>query len=227
MWRRIFPPIHPDGWRFIAAFAVATLLLWWLARPLGWIGLALTIWCAAFFRDPWRVSPQRAGLVLAPADGTVVTIDEAPPPAELEMGAAPMRRIGIFLSLLDVHINRVPAAGKVVKLAYRDGKFLNASLDKASAENERMAIRLKTADSDIAVVQIAGLVARRIVCNLVEGQEVAAGQRFGLIRFGSRADLYLPLAVAHFAVMGQRMIGGETVIADLFAREAARSGVVH
>src|ERR1700722_11017022 len=208
MWRRIFPPIHPDGWRFIAAFALATLLLWWLARPLGWIGLALTIWCAAFFRDPWRVSPQSGGVVLA-------------------AGAPPMRGIGIFLSLLDVHINRSPAAGKVVKLAYRDGKFLNASLDKASAENERMAIRLKTADNDIAVVQIAGLVARRIVCNLVEGQEVAAGQRFGLIRFGSRADLYLPLAAAHFAVMGQRMIGGETVIADLFAREAARPGVVH
>ena len=227
MWRSVFPPIHPDGWRFIAAFAVATAILFWLVWPLGWIGLALTVWCAAFFRDPWRVSPQRAGLVLAPADGTVVTIDEAPPPAELEMGPAPMKRIGIFLSLLDVHINRSPAAGKVTKLAYRKGKFLNASLDKASAENERMAIRLKTADNDIAVVQIAGLVARRIVCNLIEGQEVAAGQRFGLIRFGSRADLYLPLAAAHFAVKGQRMIGGETVIADLFAREAARPGVVH
>ena len=227
MWRSVFPPIHPDGWRFIAAFAVATAILFWLVWPLGWIGLALTVWCAAFFRDPWRVSPQRAGLVLAPADGTVVTIDEAPPPTELDMGPAPMKRIGIFLSLLDVHINRCPAAGKVTKLAYRKGKFLNASFDKASSENERMAIRLKTADSDIAVVQIAGLVARRIVCNLIEGQEVAAGQRFGLIRFGSRADLYLPLDAAHFAVMGQRMIGGETVIADLFAREAARPGVVH
>jgi phosphatidylserine decarboxylase len=227
MWRRIFPPIHPDGWRFIAGFAVVTLILFWLAWPLGWIGLAFTIWCAAFFRDPWRVSPQRAGLVLAPADGTVVTIDESAPPAELDMGSAPMRRIGIFLSLLDVHINRSPAAGKVTKLAYRQGKFMNASLDKASAENERMAIRLKTADNDIAVVQIAGLVARRIVCNLIEGQEVAAGQRFGLIRFGSRADLYLPLTAAHFAVMGQRMTGGETVIADLFAREAARPGMVH
>lgn len=227
MWRNAFPPIHPDGWRFIAAFAAATAILFWLAGPLGWIGVALTLWCAAFFRDPWRVSPQRAGLVLAPADGTVVTVDEAPPPAELEMGPAPMRRIGIFLSLLDVHINRCPAAGKVTKLAYRKGKFLNASFDKASAENERMAIRLKTADNDIAVVQIAGLIARRIVCNLIEGQEVAAGQRFGLIRFGSRADLYLPLAAAHYAVKGQRMIGGETVIADLFAREAARPGVVH
>jgi len=227
MWRSVFPPIHPDGWRFIAAFAVATAILFWLVWPLGWIGLALTVWCAAFFRDPWRVSPQRAGLVLAPADGTVVTIDEAPPPAELEMGPAPMKRIGIFLSLLDVHINRCPAAGKVTKLAYRKGKFLNASFDKASAENERMAIRLRTADNDIAVVQIAGLVARRIVCNLIEGEEVAAGQRFGLIRFGSRAELYLPLAAAHFAVMGQRMIGGETVIADLFAREPARPGVAH
>jgi phosphatidylserine decarboxylase len=227
MWRRIFPPIHPDGWRFIAGFAAATLILFWLAWPLGWVGVALTIWCAAFFRDPWRVSPQRAGLVLAPADGVVVKIDEAAPPVELEMGTAPMRRIGIFLSLLDVHINRSPAAGKVVKLAYRKGKFLNASLDKASVENERMAIRLKTAESDIAVVQIAGLVARRIVCNLIEGQDVAAGQRFGLIRFGSRADIYLPPAAAHYAVLGQRMTGGETVIADLFAREAARAGLVH
>jgi len=173
------------------------------------------------------VSPQRAGLVLAPADGVVVKIDEAVPPVELEMGSVPMRRIGIFLSLLDVHINRSPATGKVVKLAYRKGKFLNASLDKASVENERMAIRLKTADTDIAVVQIAGLVARRIVCNLIEGQDVAAGQRFGLIRFGSRADIYLPPAAAHYVVLGQRMTGGETVIADLFAREAARTGLVH
>ena len=227
MWRRVFPPIHPDGWRFIAAFAAATLFLFWLAWPLGWIGAALTQWCIAFFRDPWRVSPQRAGLVLSPADGTVVTIDEAVPPEELEMGPAPMRRIGIFLSLLDVHINRTPAAGKVMKLAYRPGRFLNASLDKASEENERMAVRLKTADTDIAFVQIAGLVARRIVCNLIEGQEVAAGQRFGLIRFGSRADIYLPLAAAHFAVLGQRMIAGESVIADLFARETPRQGLVH
>jgi phosphatidylserine decarboxylase len=227
MWRRIFPPIHPDGWRFIAGFAAATLVLFWLAWPLGWAGVALTIWCVAFFRDPWRVSPQRAGLVLAPADGVVVKIDEAVPPVELEMGSVPMRRIGIFLSLLDVHINRSPATGKVVKLAYRKGKFLNASLDKASVENERMAIRLKTANTDIAVVQIAGLVARRIVCNLIEGQDVAAGQRFGLIRFGSRADIYLPPAAAHYVVLGQRMTGGETVIADLFAREAARTGLVH
>jgi phosphatidylserine decarboxylase len=227
MWRRVFPPIHRDGWRFIVIFAVVTLVLLWLFRPLGWLAVLLTIWCIAFFRDPWRVSPQRAGLVLAPADGVVVTIDEAAPPAELGMDSAPMRRIGIFLSVLDVHINRAPATGRVVKLAYHQGKFLNASLDKASVENERMAIRLATGDTEIVVVQIAGLIARRIVCTLKEGQEIVAGQRFGLIRFGSRTDLFLPLGAAHFAVLGQRMIGGETVLADLMAREAPRQGVTH
>ncbi len=228
MLKDVLTPIHPDGWRFIAIAAVAALLLFWLWTPLGWLGVIVTLWCAYFFRDPWRVTPTRPGLVIAPADGVVVSVGRAVPPAELAMGETPMIRIGIFLNIFDVHINRVPMAGKIVKLAYHAGKFLNASLDKASEENERMAIRIATSEgADIAVVQIAGLVARRIVCQLGEGQEVIAGQRFGLIRFGSRTDVYLPATWTPLAIQGQRVIGGETVLADARAQEPARQGVEH
>jgi phosphatidylserine decarboxylase len=226
--RKVLAPIHPDGWRFIAIAAAVTLVLFWLAPPLGLIGVVLTLWCAYFFRDPWRVTPTREGLVVAPADGLVVAVDRLPPPKELELGEAPMTRIGIFLNVFDVHVNRIPMTGRVVKLAYRPGRFLNASLDKASEDNERMAIRLaSSAGADIAVVQVAGLVARRIVCHLIEGQEVVAGQRFGLIRFGSRADVYLPSSWAPLALAGQRVVGGETVIADAASQEAPRQGVTH
>jgi phosphatidylserine decarboxylase len=226
--RQVLAPIHPDGWRFVVIAALVTVVLFWIAEPLGWIGVIATLWCAYFFRDPWRVTPTRDGLVVAPADGRIVSIGPAVPPAELEMGDAPMTRIGIFLNVFDVHINRMPMSGHVVKLAYRAGKFLNASLDKASADNERMAIRLATTEgADIAVVQIAGLVARRIVCTLIEGQDVVVGQRFGLIRFGSRTDVYLPTAWAPLAIVGQRVVGGETVIADCRATEAPRRGVTH
>jgi phosphatidylserine decarboxylase len=226
--RQVLAPIHPDGWRFIGIFAVATALLFWLAQPLGWLGVVLTLWCIYFFRDPWRVTPVRAGLVVAPADGRVVSVAPAAPPAELGLGETPMLRIGIFLNVFDVHVNRMPMSGRVVKLAYHAGKFLNASLDKASTDNERMAIRLASSEgADIAVVQIAGLVARRIVCTLGEGQEVVAGQRFGLIRFGSRTDIYLPAGWTPLAIVGQRVIGGETVIADALAKEPPRSGVTH
>lgn len=228
MLRQVLAPIHPDGWRFVAIFAVVTALLFWVAAPLGWIGVVGTLWCLYFFRDPWRVTPLRDGLVVAPADGRVVAVGPAVPPAELGMGDAPMRRIGIFLNVLDVHVNRMPMAGRVVKRAYHAGKFLNASLDKASAENERMAIRLATASgADLAVVQVAGLVARRIVCTVDEGQEVVAGQRFGLIRFGSRTDVYLPEGWSVLALVGQRVVGGETVIADALAQEPPRRGVTH
>ncbi|HYM01986.1 MAG TPA: phosphatidylserine decarboxylase [Stellaceae bacterium] len=228
MLRNVLAPIHPDGWRFIAIAAAVTLLLFWLAEPLGWIGVVLTLWCAYFFRDPWRVTPTRAGLVIAPADGVVVSIGPAKPPQDLGMDEMPMTRIGIFLNVFDVHVNRMPMAGRVLKLAYHAGKFFNASLDKASEQNERMAIRLAaTEGADIAVVQIAGLVARRIVCTLTEGQEVMAGQRFGLIRFGSRTDVYVPASWTPFAVTGQRVIGGETVIADSRAQEPARQGIEH
>jgi phosphatidylserine decarboxylase len=221
----VLAPIHKDGWRFIAIFAVVTLLAFWLWRPLGWLGVLATAWCIYFFRDPWRVTPQRAGLVVSPADGTIILVDEAPPPPELGLGSAPMQRIAIFMSVFDVHVNRAPMAGRVARRAYTEGKFVNASLDKASVDNERMAIRLSTADGDIGVTQIAGLVARRIVCVLREGQEIIAGQHIGLIRFGSRAEVYLPRGWAVHAIVGQRAIGGETVLADAHAQEPPRRGV--
>ncbi len=226
MLRQVLAPIHPDGWRFIAIFGVLTLVLFWLSTPLGWLGVVATLWCVYFFRDPWRVTPIRDGLVVAPADGRIVSIGQAVPPPELGMGSAPMLRIGIFLSIFDVHINRMPMAGRIVKRAYTKGKFVSANLDKASDDNERMAIRLMLADGkEIAVVQIAGLVARRIVCWVHDGQEVAAGERFGLIRFGSRTDLYLPLEWTSLAIVGQRAVGGETVLADASTTEPPRHGI--
>jgi phosphatidylserine decarboxylase len=234
--REVLVPIHPDGWKFIAIFAVVTLILFWLVPPLGYIALLATMWCVYFFRDPWRVTPLRAGLVVSPADGRIISIAPAVPPAELGMGPVPLTRIGIFLNVFDVHVNRVPLGGKVVKLAYHKGKFLNASLDKASDENERMAIRIAPADDepgaesgtgDLAVVQIAGLVARRIVCDLREGETVITGQRFGIIRFGSRTDIYLPAGAVPTVIVGQRAVGGETVIADRRTTEAPRHGVAH
>ena len=227
MLRHVLAPIHRDGWRFIAIFAVVTLILFWLWRPLGWLGVIATLWCVYFFRNPWRVSPQREGLVLAPADGLIIAVDEAPPPPELGLGSEPMRRIAIFMSMLDVHVNRAPMAGRVTKLAYTEGKFLNASLDKASLDNERMAIKLATPEGEIGVVQIAGLVARRIVCNLREEQEIIAGQQIGLIRFGSRAEVYLPRGWAPLVLAGQRAVGGETVLADARSNEPRRRGAEH
>jgi phosphatidylserine decarboxylase len=212
-WRTLLPPIHPDGWPFVAIAVAVTIILFIIRQPLGWLALIASLWVTAFFRDPWRVSPQRAGLALAPADGEIVVVDRAPPPVELGIGAEPMLRIEIFLSLLDVHMNRVPLAGKITKMAYRKGTFRDARDALAGAENERNAIVLDTRDGAAALVQIAGRVARRIRCDLTEGQEVIAGQRFGLIRFGSRAAIYLP---AHFVPLvheGQRAIAGETVIA--------------
>lgn len=227
MLRHVFAPIHQDGWRFIAIFAVATLILFWIWTPLGWLGVIATAWCIYFFRDPWRVSPQREGLVLSPADGLIIAVDEVPPPPELGLGDQPMRRVAIFMSVFDVHVNRAPMAGHVAKLAYTEGKFLNASLDKASLDNERMAIKLATPDGEIGVVQIAGLIARRIVCQLRTEQDIIAGQRIGLIRFGSRAEVYLPRHWAVLAVNGQRAIGGETVLADAHAAEPPRHGTEH
>ncbi|HEV3175860.1 MAG TPA: phosphatidylserine decarboxylase [Stellaceae bacterium] len=229
MLRSVLAPIHPDGWRFIAAAVVVALLLFWLGvAPLGWLALVVAAWITYFFRDPWRVTPSRAGLVVSAADGVVVAADRVPPPKELEMGEAPMTRIGVFLNVFDVHVNRVPLGGRVKKLAYSKGRFINASLDKASEQNERMAIRITSTEGpDVAVVQIAGLIARRIVCTLGEGQEVATGERLGLIRFGSRTDVYLPAEWAPLVVKGQRVVGGETVIADAAAPEPQREGRLH
>jgi len=223
----VLSPPHRAGIPFIAGAAGAALVLGLFSSTLMWLGIAAALFCAYFFRDPVRVTPAREGLVVAPADGRVVAVGEAVPPAELGLGAAPRWRVAIFLSVLDVHINRIPVDGTVTRIVYRPGKFLNAAQDKASEENERNALALALADGrTLAVVQIAGLVARRIVCELREGEAVAAGQRFGLIRFGSRTDLYLPEGVVPLVAEGQRMVGGETVVADLASAEPLRPGVV-
>ena len=228
MLRQTVAPIHPDGWKFIAAAAGVTIILFLVAPPAGWAGLVVTLWMAYFFRDPWRVTPDRAGLVVSPADGVVVSLGPALPPPELAMGSAPMMRIGVFLNLFDVHVARAPLGGKVAARHYTKGRFVNASLDKASLDNERLALRLAPPDApEIACVLIAGLVARRIVCPLYEGQRVAAGERIGLIRFGSRVDVYCPPSYTPLVVLGQRMVAGETVIADRLAVEPTRTGRAH
>jgi phosphatidylserine decarboxylase len=225
--RTVLVPIHREGWRFIAIFALVTLVLFWIAAPLGWLGLIATLWCIYFFRDPPRVSPTRAGLILSPGDGVVQMIGRAVPPAELGMGSDALTRISIFLNIFNVHVNRVPADGQITALAYRPGKYLNAALDKASEENERQAVKLRLTDGrEIAFVQIAGLVARRIVCELEEGQAVKAGQRFGMIRFGSRCDVYLEESMVPLIAVGQIAVGGETVLADTQSHEPARAGEV-
>ena len=216
-------PIHQEGYPFIGIFAVATLILFWLWEPLGWIGIALTIWCALFFRDPPRVTPARDGLLVAPADGRISMVTQAPPPAELGMGEAPLPRISIFMSVFDCHINRSPLAGQIERIAYRAGVFLNADLDKASEDNERNSFLIAAPGVNIAVVQIAGLVARRIVSFTTEGQSIEAGQRLGMIRFGSRVDVYLPAGGRFLVAQGQRAVAGETVIADLRATENDRN----
>jgi phosphatidylserine decarboxylase len=221
--RLIMAPPHPAGRPFIIGGVVVAVLGGLLLGAWAfWFGVAFASFCLYFFRDPARVAPGRPGLVLAPADGKVVSVAPAVPPAELGLGAAPRWRVGIFLSVMDVHVNRVPADGTVTRIAYRHGAFVNASLDKASEDNERNAIALALPDGrDLAVVQIAGLIARRILCDIREGEVVRAGERFGIIRFGSRTDLYLPEGVRPLVAEGQTMIGGETVIADLAAAAAA------
>lgn len=223
----LWMPIHREGWPFIALFAVGAVLLGQLWGPLGWLGLILTAWCAYFFRNPDRVTPVRSGLVISPADGVVQMVGMAVPPAELDMGSEPRMRVSVFMSVFDVHINRIPVDGTIVKAAYKAGKFLNAALDKASEDNERMAVRMRLKDGrEVAFVQIAGLVARRIKCDLMENQEVRAGERFGLIRFGSRVDVYLPDGVSPLVACGQLANAGETVLADIDSAEPAREGEV-
>ncbi len=212
----VLSPPHPAGRPFLLGGGVAVLAGLVFAPWLAWLGGAFVLFCLYFFRDPERVAPDRAGVLVAPADGRVVSVAMAAPPAELELGAAPRWRVAIFLSVLDVHVNRVPIDGTVTRIAYRHGKFLNASVDKASTDNERNALAIRLADGrEIAVVQIAGLIARRILCDVREGDAVRTGARFGIIRFGSRTDLYLPEGVLPLVCEGQLMIGGETVIATL------------
>jgi phosphatidylserine decarboxylase len=216
-------PITPEGYPFIGAFALASLVLFWIWTPLGWIGTLLTVWCVLFFRDPPRVTPVREGLVVAPADGRISQITTVPLPHELGLGATPMLRISIFMSVFDCHINRSPVAGRVEKILYQPGKFFNADLDKASTDNERNSLVIAVAGTRVAVVQIAGLVARRIVCFVREGQPVGAGEHFGMIRFGSRLDVYLPNGTPPLVAVGQSAVGGETVLADLRGGDPGRA----
>lgn len=221
----VLPPIHRAGWPFIGLFFVASLLLALLWQPLFWLGLLATAWCAYFFRDPVRVAPDDPALIVSPADGVVVATAERVPPPELELGTQPLPCIAIFMNVFDVHVNRTPAAGTITRRAYHAGKFLNASFDKASDENERQSWKVRTASGrEIGLVQIAGLVARRIIAFVEEGASVAAGQRVGLIRFGSRCDVYLPEGVEPLVLIGQRAIAGETVLADLFGNQPKRQG---
>ncbi len=211
--RKALVPIHREGWIFVAMFFVAAVVLGWFSDTLFWLGLGLTIWCALFFRDPQRVSPISDALVLAPADGKVSAIQQVVPPEELGLGQSPMKRVSIFMNVFNCHINRTPVRGSVVSIRYSKGSFLNAELDKASHENERNGLVIDGPHGRIGVVQVAGLVARRIVCWAHEGQMLAAGERFGLIRFGSRLDVYLPEEVAISVSLGQTTIAGETVLA--------------
>ncbi len=211
-------PIHREGWPFIALFAGVNLLAFLIAPPLGWLLLPITIWCIAFFRDPERMTPSAPGLIICPADGVLLPVIDAVPPEELGLGPAPRPRLSVFMNVFNVHVNRNPVSGTVIAKSYRPGKFFNASFDKASVYNERMSIRLRpegeASDArDLAVVQIAGLVARRIVCDLTQGQGVQRGTRFGIIRFGSRVDVYLPPGCTILVVPGSKTRAGETILA--------------
>jgi phosphatidylserine decarboxylase len=225
MMSTVIKPIHREGWRFIPIFAAVALVLFFVWQPLGWIGLGLTIWCYYFFRDPMRVTPMRDGLIVSPADGVISLLEPAVPPSELGLGPDAMMRVSVFMNVFNCHVNRLPISGQVTKIAYRPGKFLNASLDKASEDNERNALVVRMEDGrDLAVVQIAGLVARRIVCEVPEGARLQTGERFGMIRFGSRLDVYLPEGVEPLVCLGQTMVAGETVLADLTSTEKPRLG---
>ena len=220
-----FVPIHKEGYRFIAIFAGLTLFLFWLeVETLGWVGVVATAWCAYFFRDPERVTPLRTGLVISPADGRISSIEKVIPPPELDLEREPTTRISVFMNVFDVHVNRSPLEAKIAKINYIPGVFLNAELDKASENNERQAFTLELADGGkLGVVQIAGLIARRIVKFVAEGERLTAGQRIGLIRFGSRVDVYLPKGATALVAIGQCAIAGETVLADLASPEGERT----
>jgi phosphatidylserine decarboxylase len=208
-------PIHREGLPFIGAFALVSLILFWVWSPLGWLGTAATLWCVYFFRDPERVTPVREGIVVAPADGRVSRVSNAVPPVELNLGERPLPRVSIFMSVFDCHVNRSPVTGKIERIAYHHGAFISADLDKASEANERNAFLINTGKGKVGVVQIAGLIARRIISFVREGAAVGAGERIGMIRFGSRVDVYLPEGTKPLVAEGQTAIAGETVIADL------------
>ena len=206
-------PVHREGWVFVLAFFVASVVLGRFADSLFWIGLFLTIWCAYFFRDPQRVTPVSDDFVIAPADGRISAIGSAIPPPELELGIDAMERISIFMNVFDVHINRAPVRGSIKRIVPMAGSFANAEFDKASEENERNSLVIEGPHGALAVVQIAGQIARRIVCWKREGDMLETGERFGMIRFGSRVDVYLPKGAVLCVSLGQRAIAGETLLA--------------
>ena len=208
-------PINREGYPFVGAFALVSLILFWIWTPLGWIGTVLTLWCVYFFRDPVRVTPVREGIVVSPADGRVSKIIHAVPPVEMGLGDRPLPRVSIFMSVFNCHVNRSPVSGRVDKIVYKKGAFLSADLDKASEDNERNSFVISAGNVRIGVIQIAGLVARRIVCWTRPGASVAAGERIGMIRFGSRLDVYLPEGTRPLVAEGQTAIAGETVVAEL------------
>lgn len=212
--RNTIVPVHKEGYPFVIAFFVASLILGWIWEPLFWVGLVLTLWCAYFFRDPERVTPQDEDLVISPADGRVSSIGMYAPPAELGLGSEPRLRITVFMNVFNCHVNRAPMRGRIREIVYREGAFLNAELDKASEENERNSLIIETRHGDLGVVQIAGLVARRILCWSKPSENLEAGERFGLIRFGSRLDVFLPEGAVARVSLGQTAIAGETVLAE-------------
>ncbi len=226
MLKIVAVPMHKEGRKFVAIFAAISLVLLLIWQPLFWIGAGVTVWCYYFFRDPVRIIPQEEGLVMSPADGIVSLIEELTPPADMGLGNAPVTRVSVFMNVFNCHVNRAPIAGKVTNVVYHHGKFLNASLDKASMHNERNSVTIEASDGvRIGVVQIAGLVARRIVCFVSEGDALGVGARFGLIRFGSRLDIYLPEGVAPLVAVGQTAVAGETILADLVNPQQTRQGL--
>jgi phosphatidylserine decarboxylase len=221
--RRQLTPIHPEGYIFIAGFALATLILGSFFSSLFWIGVIATVWCAYFFRDPARLTPLDENLVVAPADGIVCSVGYFAPPPELGLGPEPMQRVSIFMSVFDCHVNRAPVAGRVTKIAYRPGLFLNADLDKASENNERNGLVIESGGGRFGIVQIAGFIARRIVCFVRQGEIIGVGDRFGLIRFCSRVDVYMPGMARPLVTVGSKAIAGETVLAELRSNAPRRS----
>ncbi len=211
--RNAMVPIHPEGYKFIGAFLIASFILGWVWDPLFWIGLVLTIWCIWFFRDPVRITPINDDFIVSPADGKISHIGKVVPPVELGLGDEPVMRVSVFMNVFNCHINRSPVTGKISKVIYKKGQFVNAELDKASEDNERNSLLIESANGTIAVVQIAGLIARRILCWSKQDETLSAGERFGLIRFGSRLDVYIPDGATVTVALNQTSLGGETVLA--------------
>ena len=216
MMKVIAVPMHSEGRKFVAIFAAITAALWLVWEPLFWMGVGMTVWCYYFFRDPVRSVAQKPGLILSPADGVVSLITKTVPPVEMLLGDKPLTRVSVFMNVFNCHVNRAPMAGEVIAITYHHGKFVNASLDKASEHNERNSITIEAADKTrIGVTQIAGLVARRIVCFTKLGNGLSVGERFGLIRFGSRLDVFLPEGIQPTVGLGQTAVAGETILAHL------------